>query len=155
MEAINIASHRLTETDGRSRRSEFWWWYLAVCLGGIILYFIPYLGALSPLVMFGLSYSAALRRMNDVPAPEWFGKVFLGIWGAQAIIMLFYTLGLVYYVGFFEEFIYGFGRKSFENIMSVVSLLMFVASIAFIYFGIKDSNPEIDPMHGPSPKYTL
>ncbi len=155
MEAINIASHRLTETEGRSRRSEYWWWYLAVCLGGIILYFIPYLGAFSPMVSFGLLYSATLRRLNDVPAPEWFGKVFLGIWGVQAIFLLIYILGRVYYVDFFEGFIYGFGYTKFENTMSFVSLLMSVASIGFIYFGIKDSNPNIDPMHGPSPKYTL
>jgi len=155
MEAVNIASHRLREFDGRSRRSEFWWWYLAVCLGGLVLYFVPFLGGFSPLLMFGLLCSASLRRLNDVPAPEWLGKVYLGVWGLNALILSIYLLGNVYDVDFFRGFIRGFGRHSFENLMSGIGFLMFIGSIPFIYYSIKDSNPEIDPMHGPSPKYTL
>ena len=155
LEAINIASQRIGDMEGRSRRSEYWWWCLAVGLGCTILYFIPYLGALSTLISFGLLFSATLRRLNDVPAPDWFGKVYLGIWGIGSILNVFYSLGIVYNVGFFEGFIYGFGRSSFEGIMAIILILEFVAGVAFLYYGTRDSNPEIDPMHGPSPKYTL
>lgn len=155
MEAINIASQRLGDTEGRSRRSEFWWWFLAVGLGCGILSFIPYLGALSPLISLVLLCSATLRRLNDVPAPDWFGKVYLGIWGVSSLLSVIYSLGVVYDVGFFEGFIYGFGRSSFEGLMGIVLVLSLVPGIAFLYYGTRDSNPEIDPMHGPSPKYTL
>ena len=155
MEAINIASQRIGDMEGRSRRSEFWWWCLAVGLGCTILYLIPYLGALSPLIGLGLLCSATLRRLNDVLAPDWFGKAYLGIWGVSSILNVVYSLGVVYDVGFFEGFIYGFGRSSFEGIMAIINIIAFVAGIAFLYYGTRDSNPEIDPMHGPSPKYTL
>ena len=155
MEAINLASNRLTETEGRSRRSEFWWWYLVVCIGGIIVSFIPYLGAFSYLLEYALIYSITLRRLNDVPAPDWFGKAYLSIYGASSILLLIYVLGFTYDVGIAEGIIDLIGYSSFSNLMGVFYIGLFLGGIGMIYWGIKDSNPEIDPIHGPSPKYTL
>ena len=155
VEAINIASQRLTELEGRSRRSEFWWWYLAVWIGGIILSLIPYVGALVYLIQYGLLYSITIRRLNDVPAPEWFGKTYLGIYGAASILLLIWNLAVMNRVEFAGDLIYLIGDDTFGVLLALFMIGMCIGGIGLIYFGIKDSNPEIDPMHGPSPKYTL
>jgi len=153
VEAIQLASRRLTDFDGRSRRSEFWWWNLAVLLLAVILGLIPYLDAFSYLIQFGLLSAITIRRLNDVPAPEWFGKIYLGIYGATTIILLIFTLASTYRLEIAEALIWDW--STFSNLMAVFSILLFIGAIGMIYFCIKDSNPEIDPMHGPSPKYTL
>ena len=155
VEAINIASNRLTETDGRSRRSEFWWWYLAIGIVAVIISIIPYVGAFSQLISLALLYAITIRRLNDVPAPKWVGKVYIGCWLVCCIIMLIYSLGVIYDVAFFEGFIYGFGRSNFTNLMGIVYIVEVVVGVIGLYYFIKDSNPDIDPMYGPSPKYTL
>ena len=152
MEAINIASHRLTETEGRSRRSEYWWWVLAISLGSVIFGFIPYVGNLIYIVQFFLLYAITIRRLNDCSAPEWLAKMYPGVYGLYSICMVIF--------GFYTDDNYGFARDiirffgdgtSFFGIFIGAGIL---SLIVFIY-SIKDSNPEIDPMHGPSPKYTL
>ena len=153
-EAINIASQRILEFEGRSRRSEFWWWFLAVSLGGAILSLIPYLRAFSPLIIFFLLFSIVLRRLNDVLAPMWFGITFLCIWAANAILSLIYTLGIVYRVGFIKGLVRAFGKSNYQLLMIGFGIMMLIAFIGFIYFGVKDSNPRINPDHGPSPKYS-
>ena len=155
MEAINLASHRLTEIEGRSRRSEFWWWYLVVCMCGIVVGLIPYLGAFSHLLQYALLYSITIRRLNDIPAPDWFGKSLLGVYGATCILLALYELGYTYNVEYAWEIIDVIGYSTFGNMLRVFAIGLAIGVMGMIYFGIKDSNPEIDPIHGPSPKYSL
>ena len=118
--------------------------------------FIPYLNAFSYLIQYGLIYSITLRRLNDISAPEWFGQVFLGVYGATSILLLINTLGLNYGLEMAQFFMYDLVNIStWGNMLTGFMILMFLGSAGMIYFGIKDSNPDIDPMHGPSPKYTL
>ena len=62
--------------------------------------------------------------------------------------------------GFYMDDPYGFARDIIRLVGDGYGFYgLFAASgivslIVFIY-SIKDSNPDIDPMHGPSPKYTL
>ena len=81
-EAINLASQRLTEANGRSRRSEYWWWVLAIGIVTVVLQFIPYVGSFAYIAQYFLLYAITMRRLHDCSAPEWVGGVYLGTYGA-------------------------------------------------------------------------
>ena len=152
MEAINLASHRLTEIDGRSRRSEYWWWVLAVGLSSVVISFIPFVGNLAYIAQFFLLYAITIRRLYDCSAPEWLSKMYPGVYALYSICMSLF--------GFYTDDPYGFARDIIRFLgdgtffFSIFVLAGILSLVVFIY-SIKDSNPEIDPMHGPSPKYTL
>ena len=153
MEAINLASHRLTEVEGRSRRSEYWWWVLAVSLGSVIIGFIPYVGNLVYIAQFFLLYAITIRRLYDCSAPEWLCKMYPGIYGLYSICMTLF--------GFYTDDPYSFARDIIRfidhdgNFFFTILILAGILSLVVFIYSIKDSKPEIDPMHGPSPKYTL
>ena len=153
MDAINLASHRLTDIDGRSRRSEYWWWVLAVGLGSIILGFIPFVGNLVYIAQFFLLYAITIRRLYDCSAPEWLSKMYPGVFGLYSICMSLF--------GFYTDDHYGFARDIIRFIdhegtfFYTIFVLAGILSLVVFIYSIKDSNPEIDPIHGPSPKYTL
>ena len=152
MEAINLASHRLTELDGRSRRSEYWWWMLAVSLGAIVLGFIPFVGNLVYLAEFGLIYAITIRRLHDCTAPQWLCNMYPGVYALYSICMTLF--------GFYTDDHYGFARDIIEflgdgNFFFTIFIGAGILSLVVLIYSIKDSNPDIDPMYGPSPKYTL
>lgn len=89
MEALKLSFNRLSDIKGRSRRSEFWWFALAVCLGSTVLAFIPFIGWLISLVLSILSIPVAIRRLHDVGKSGWclllslipiIGSIILLIW---------------------------------------------------------------------------
>ena len=150
MEAINLASHRLNEIDGRSRRSEYWWWFLAVSLGSIVVGLIPYLGNFIYIVQYILLYAVTIRRLNDCSAPTWLRNIFQGGFALTSFCMMMLGFALDGAEGAIS-FIEWFGEYGFMGMLiggSILSIIVFV-------YSIKDSNPDIDPMYGPSPKYTL
>ena len=152
MEAINLASHRLQDVNGRSRRSEYWWWVLAVGLGTVVLGFIPYVGNLLYIVQFFLLYAITIRRLHDCSAPDWLSKMYPGVFGLYSVCMVLFGFYTNDPHGFARDIIRFFGDGSgFYGIFILAGILSLVV---FVY-SIKDSNPDIDPMHGPSPKYTL
>ena len=148
-EAINLASHRLTEYTGRSRRSEFWWWYLLVVIGSVVVGFIPFIGNLVYIAQFLLLFSIIMRRFNDCSTPQEFSIIYLVIYGIGCV---FNTL-----CDFAEP-----GSKLYYSLIDILGdsfqtygvLFIIVAIIGLLYL-VKDSNPEVDPIHGPSPKYTM
>ena len=152
VEAINMASQRLKEVDGRSRRSEYWWWVLAVGLGSVVIGFIPYVGNLAYIVQFFLLYAITIRRLHDCSAPEWLSRMYPGVFGLYSICMTLF--------GFYTDDPYGFARDIIRflgdgNLFFSIFFLTGILSLIVFVYSIKDSNPEIDPMYGPSPKYTL
>ncbi len=74
--------------EGRARRSEFWWFYLAVFIGS----WIPYLGAIWSLVVIIPTLAAGARRLHDTGRSAWnllwmllpvVGAILLIVWWAQ------------------------------------------------------------------------
>ena len=152
MEAINLASHLLTEIEGRSRRSEYWWWYLAIGLGSLVLGFIPFVGNFVYIAQFCLLYAITIRRLHDCSAPELLVKMFPSMFAVSSICMAIF--------GFYSDDPYGLARDiillvgdgyGFYGLFAASGIV----SLIVLIYSIKDSNPDIDPMHGPSPKYTL
>ena len=68
VEAVKLASGRILDFKGRSRRSEFWWWMLVVIIvNWVITTFAPSLlvsGIMSIIIMF-FGLAATARRLQD------------------------------------------------------------------------------------------
>ena len=68
IEAVKLASSRILEFKGRSRRSEFWWWMLVVILTNwVITAFAPNLlvSAIMSIIIMFFGLAATARRLQD------------------------------------------------------------------------------------------
>ena len=73
-EAVKLAWSKATRFNGRSRRSEFWWTYLAVFLVTLIVSFIPIIGNIIS-VLFGLAIiPLTFRRLHDTGRSGWWWR---------------------------------------------------------------------------------
>ncbi|MBP5715442.1 MAG: hypothetical protein J6X07_12235 [Prevotella sp.] len=120
-------------------------------MGSVVLGFIPYVGNLAYIAQYFLLYSITIRRLHDCSAPEWLIKMYPGVFGLYSICMTLFRFYTDDPYGFARDVIRFFGGGFFYGIFILAGVL----SLVVFVFSIKDSNPEIDPMHGPSPKYTL
>ena len=162
VEAIKLASSRILDFKGRSRRSELWWWMLVVIVVGYaISLFSPNLmvsAIISIIYMFfGLSVTA--RRLHDS------GKSALWVY-------ISYALGCVNQIvsatsptvnKLVEEFSSGkVNQHAIEKIIekgagdmllySVISVFTGIFAIIVIIMCLLDSKPETNN-YGDSPKY--
>ena len=159
-EAIKLASSRLTDFNGRSRRSEFWWWMLVVLLTNFILsWFVTNMlvsGIISIVVMF-LGLAATARRLQDV------GKSAVWVYAS-------YGLGIIYQLlmatsGVMAQYILVAQSGNVDKIMAfaeenaasflligLVSLLWMISCLVVFIFTLMDGKPETNK-YGPSPKY--
>ena len=84
VEAIRLASSRILDFKGRSRRSEFWWWMLIVMIANWVLTSftsnMPVSGIIATIVMF-FGLAATVRRLQDADKSAWWVYIsyFLGI----------------------------------------------------------------------------
>ncbi len=162
IEAIKLASSRILDFKGRSRRSEFWWWMLVVIVvGWIISMFANNLLAnavLSIICMF-FGLSATARRLQDS------GKSALWVYISYAMgcafQLLFSTSAAMNEL--IEEASYGalsqhavekimmnsFGEIAGIGFMSIIHSLFALIVIIMCLF---DSTPGPNK-YGDSPKY--
>ena len=146
-EALKIASQRLTEIDGRSRRSEFWWWAFFNILIGVFV-FIPYVGCLVTIAQVFLMYAVFSRRLHDCFTPDWLRNIILGNFSASAFWGIIMVLE-VDEVDLATDFVKLIGEDLFYYMWFAFSFWCFVG----LGIAIIDGNPITDPKHGPSPKY--
>ena len=162
VEAVKLASGRILDFKGRSRRSEFWWWMLVVIIvNWVITTFAPSLlvsGIMSIIIMF-FGLSATARRLQDS------GKS--AVW-----VYISYALGCVtqLYTGtsttvnkIMDELSTGsFSNSAIEKIvekgsgdlvlLSCLSLAMGIFAIIVIIMCLLDSTRGANK-YGESPKY--
>ena len=162
LEAIQLASRRILDFKGRSRRSEFWWWMLVVIIvNWVITTFAPSLlvsGIMSIIIMF-FGLAATARRLQDS------GKS--AVW-----VYISYALGCVtqLYTGtsttvnkIMDELSTGsFSNSAIEKIvekgsedlvlLSCLSLAMGIFAIIVIIMCLLDSTRGANK-YGESPKY--
>ena len=113
-EAIGLFFSRYTDFQGRSRRAEYWWYYLAVILVSVVFgvllgllggfdssgeldlsgpgMIIVGIGALLGLAIIIPSIALAVRRFHDLGQTGWLVLVF-GILGAIPLIGILATIG--------------------------------------------------------------
>ena len=65
--AITLGFQNFFNFNGRSRRSEYWWWQLFAILVG----FIPILGGFIALVLIIPGISVTARRLHDIGKSGW------------------------------------------------------------------------------------
>ncbi|MBP5778122.1 MAG: DUF805 domain-containing protein [Prevotella sp.] len=162
IQAVKLASSRILDFKGRSRRSEFWWWMLVVIVVGYaITLFAPNLliNAIISIIYMFFGLAATARRLQDS------GKS--AIW-----VYISYALGcaLQIYMGtstlmnkLMDEFSSGvINDRVIEKIveknmgemvtLTGLSLLSFLFAVIVIIMCLLDSTPGPNK-YGESPKY--
>ncbi|MBQ7471020.1 MAG: DUF805 domain-containing protein [Prevotella sp.] len=160
-QAVKEAWSKVTQFNGRSRRSEFWWSYLAIYIGAIISGMIPLIGAVATILLELATIPLVFRRLHDTGRSGWW-------WGADCILSLAgataFIINLASVLGGF--FVNGPSdmepREAFLMIFQILGnpfvLGLFFASIVIkliiLVFLCQDSQPEAN-QYGESPKYVL
>ena len=144
-EAINKATNKILQLEGRSRRSEYWWTMMIVYLVNIIL--TPFAGFVLSILTIPLTF----RRLHDTGRSGWW-------WGGYAIlhgivIILFIYDMIMTYLN--ANNIYGYGIVwAFLLKYSLFSLLIVIYKIVLIVFCCIDSEPYKNN-YGESPKHII
>ena len=93
MEAVKLYFIRYADFKGRSRRSEYWWASLAICiLGSVIGAIIPDLSWIWTLITLVPSVALSIRRLHDIGKSGWWylinfipvvGQIIIIIWACK------------------------------------------------------------------------
>ena len=109
-QAITSNFKRYVDFNGRSARSEFWWWFLfvfiincafallGIIVGGPMSSMYPIVNGLSTLVSLGLllpGLAVAVRRLHDTNRSGWWYLIAFTIIGLIPLIIWFATRGTV------------------------------------------------------------
>ena len=97
MQAVKTVLNNYVKFEGRSGRSEYWWWFLAYFVGYIIAMFVGGFLGMGELVagLFGLavllpSLGVAVRRFHDIGMSGWWVLIFIiPLVGLIAMIFFF------------------------------------------------------------------
>ena len=158
-EAVRLAMSRLFDFNGRSRRSEFWWFMLAfyiVCyvVGFIISLFLPALpAAIINSSLWIVAMGVTVRRLQDNGHSKWW--VFLSF-----IISIVYNAYLVNSDFMFELASVNVNPEAVikslieDPKIMILSLLDSVFTIVIIVMCMIDGKPQAN-RYGESPKYKL
>jgi uncharacterized membrane protein YhaH (DUF805 family) len=156
-EALAEARGKLTQFNGRSRRSEFWWCALVVFIANYVLNIIPIFGSLAALVLNLLMIPLIFRRLHDSGHSGWWCGASMIVGGIYSAILM---------GSLFKEFI-GIADGSEPDLSQILSsltevftnhlalifgLASFVLSIILLVFLLQDSKVEFNK-YGESPKY--
>ena len=162
LEAVKLASSRIMDFKGRSRRSEFWWWMLIVMIANWVLTsFISDLlvsSIIATIVMF-FGLAATARRLQDADKSAWW--VYISY--ALGIASNFLTATSPTMKKLMDEVMSGsMNETAIQKIVtngaddmllcSGVSFLFVIFALIVIIMCLKDSDPETTE-HGDSPKY--
>lgn len=97
-EAVRTVLGKYTTFSGRARRSEFWWWYLAVVLGTFVISFISVASydtavVLAVVFLLGIALptlAVGARRLHDIGASGWWLLLsLLPVAGGLVLVVLY------------------------------------------------------------------
>ena len=162
VEAVKLASSRILDFKGRSRRSEFWWWIPIILIANwVISSFTSDLlvsGIISTVIMF-FGLSATARRLQDADKSAWW--VYISY--ALGILSTFMTATSPVINQYMEDVSGGsfdpdtilkiWSRNAGEMLFYTgVSFLFGIFALIVFIMCLKDSEPQTTE-HGDSPKY--
>ncbi|RPE80598.1 uncharacterized membrane protein YhaH (DUF805 family) [Curtobacterium sp. PhB137] len=117
--------------SGRASRSEFWWWYLANAIVGIVLGILYGIGiATSERSTVSMSTATSASVQSTVTSPSALfviAGILIGLWGLAIIIP---TLAL------------GWRRLHDANLPGAMWIIAIFVGIVGIVFGLLPSNPQ-------------
>ena len=141
-QSFKVASEKILQLTGRSRRSEYWWPMLVVTL---VSCFLPIVGFVLSVLMIPVTF----RRLHDTGHSGWW-------WGVSMILSLFMFGLLVYDLA---DIVYNSGRSvGSEEYLAVIAkyavlfIICFLYQIVLLIFLCLDSDKH-ENRYGPSPKY--
>ncbi len=148
LEAFKSATNKITQFQGRSRRSEYWWVMLVVYLAGLVL--TPLFGIFLNILTIPLTF----RRLHDIGKSGWW-------WGFGAIlqtIVIFSLFGELVMLGmnidslhsYSDDFLSVFFTKYIVYV--VLFLIIAIYKIGLLVFMCLDSE-KCENKYGKSPKY--
>ena len=154
-EALNLAKTRLTDINGRSRRSEFWWCMLAAVIANFVFNLIPILGGLVSLVITLATIPLVIRRLHDTGRSGWYWGVgiLLGIVFAGALgFGIMGNAGGLENVEDISDILALYAQAFSSPIVLIAGLVNFIYCIYLLFLLCKDSQPFANK-YGESPKY--
>jgi uncharacterized membrane protein YhaH (DUF805 family) len=102
MTATRTGLSKLSDMSGKATRPEFWWYFLAVVIIGIVVNIVlniildPFVAsAVGQIVSIVLLFSVTVRRLADAGRPAFWAYIFFGLGLLSAIAMLIPGLTLV------------------------------------------------------------
>lgn len=146
MQAVQLSISRVSDMQGRSRRSEFWWTMLAFCICNLILVFIPYVGQIASIALWVCSIPLMARRLHDTGRGHELAYVFVGL----SVLML--LLGLIIMIKDGGSTYSYRNEGAMDTLYLIITLVAGVVFINLFVFWCKDSQPFTNK-YGPSPKY--
>lgn len=144
-EAMNAATSKIFQFQGRSRRSEFWWTQLVVYIASVVL--TPFIGFLLDLLTIPLTF----RRLHDTGRSGWW-------WGIGALLKLTFILFFGYDIAMSiinANNLAGYESQLVTTLLIKYSLFTIIISIyqvMLLVFYCLDSEP-FENQYGASPKY--
>lgn len=70
-QAIHAALIKYSDFSSRSRRSEYWYWYLFTTIIGLVADFIPVVSTIVTFVILIPTLSVTVRRFHDIDRSGW------------------------------------------------------------------------------------
>ena len=162
LEAIQLASRRILDFKGRSRRSELWWWMLTVIIAKWVLSSFSdslMIKAIAAIIMMFFGLAATVRRLHDT------GKSALWVYISYALgsMVQIFTATSTTMNKLMDEITSGhFTGRTIEEIvengsgelfsLSAMSIVSGIVAIIVIIMCLLDSSPYANK-YGESPKY--
>ena len=162
VEAVKLASSRILDFKGRSRRSEFWWWIpIILILNWVLSSLTDNLlvnGIISTIVMF-FGLSATARRLQDADKSAWWVYISYALGIANAVMTgtspAINKLVEETSSGSFDPDaimkIWG-GNAGDMLLYTLISFLFGISALIVLILCLKDSEPQTTEF-GDSPKY--
>ncbi|SES95670.1 DUF805 domain-containing protein [Prevotella sp. kh1p2] len=157
-EAVKLALGRLTDFNSRSRRSEFWWFFLPFCVFSYVLNFV--LELFLPLtvtfiiscILSLLALAVTVRRLQDGGHSKWW--VFINFAASVVFSAMFVTSGAMEAAQSVNPDVNTI-MDFYKSPVAVVSMLVaIVTGLPIIVFCFMDGKKETN-RYGESPKYYL
>lgn len=153
-ESVNSVLKNMLNFNGRSRRSELWWYFLAymlVCMiCSLLLSSSPVAMAIISTILLLSLWSVTVRRLHDREHSSW--------WVTIAILVSIFTQFYIINSGYYE--IMSAVNPNIEDaiaalsgpVFSIAVLISGIMNITIFVFCVLDSKPEPNK-YGNSPKY--
>lgn len=155
-ESVNSVLKNLLNFNGRARRSELWWYFLAYFVvaftSGLVLTGFPVLLGIIGTILQLTIWSVTVRRLHDRGHGGW--------WVAAAILtsvfMQFYIAGSGYYEALSTVNPDPDAAMAALRgpVFPIAGLISAVLNITIFVFCVLDGKPEPNK-YGPSPKYII
>ena len=171
VEAVKLAAGRLLDFNGRSRRSEFWWWMAVIILSKVALAFILPSHFVVPaliidILIMACALSVTARRLQDAGYNAFWVYLSYALGIATSIFQV--TGKMVEFLKDYGAMMERYGRKIHEaqleqlmeeyaGTLTVYGGLMLawgISSLVVVILCMLDSKPT-PTKYGPSPKYVV